>query len=94
MTRAPLGISEELLIQFAVAVVLVATAVAFVAYVWTWIAATRQQHQGGTDEPSEENTSDLGACRDDRAYRSTRGRAAVDGRSNGRAREGAGSLGR
>jgi hypothetical protein len=38
-TRAPISISDEALLQFAVGAVLVLTAIAFVAYVWTWLAA-------------------------------------------------------
>ena len=38
-TRAPISISDEALMQFAVGVVLILTAIAFVAYVWTWLAA-------------------------------------------------------
>jgi hypothetical protein len=39
MTRAPISISDEALMQFAVGAVLILTAIAFVAYVWTWLAA-------------------------------------------------------
>jgi hypothetical protein len=39
MTRAPISISDEALMQFAVGAVVVLTTIAFVAYVWTWVAA-------------------------------------------------------
>jgi len=92
MTRAPIAIPEEALMEFAVIVLLITTTVAFVAYIWTWIAARTQHHEGEADEPSCQSTSDLGTRRDDRAHESARERAAVGGRSNGRASEGAGSL--
>jgi len=38
-TRAPISISDEALVQFAVGAVLVLTTIAFAAYVWTWLAA-------------------------------------------------------
>ncbi len=51
MTRAPISISDEALIQFAVGAVLILTAIAFVAYVWTWLAARPRRSEAPASAP-------------------------------------------